>query len=134
MDAVQLDVKTLLDELERSSAEEAGEAAGLGHRLYKRFDTVLMNPPFGTKAGNRGLDLCFARAGTLMARGAVYSLHKSSTREHVLRRADAAWGVRAEVVAELRFDLPASYKHHRRDSVDIWVDFIRFSWEDRTKK
>jgi predicted RNA methylase len=30
------------------------------------------------------------------------------------------------VVAELRYDLPASYRHHKKTSVDIEVDFIRF--------
>ena len=31
------------------------------------------------------------------------------------------------VVAELRYDLPATYKHHKKASVDIEVDFIRFA-------
>ena len=31
-----------------------------------------------------------------------------------------------DVLAELRFNLDASYKFHRRKSVDIEVDFIRF--------
>ena len=31
------------------------------------------------------------------------------------------------VVAELRYDLPATYKHHKKSSVDIHVDFIRFA-------
>jgi predicted RNA methylase len=30
------------------------------------------------------------------------------------------------VVAELRYDLPATYRHHKKTSVDIEVDFIRF--------
>ncbi|TNN36677.1 Methyltransferase-like protein 5 [Liparis tanakae] len=46
----------------------------------KKFDTVIMNPPFGTKHNQ-----------------------------------------------ELRYDLPASYKFHKKKSVDIQVDFIRFS-------
>ena len=32
------------------------------------------------------------------------------------------------VVAELRFDLPSTYKFHKYSSVDIKVDFIRFSF------
>ena len=31
------------------------------------------------------------------------------------------------VLAELRYDLPATYKHHKKTSVDIQVDFIRFT-------
>ena len=72
------------------------------HPLRGRFDTVVTNPPFGTKPGNKGIDLRFVRAALLMASrdgGAVYSLHKSATRQHILGKADA-WGVRGEVVAE----------------------------------
>lgn len=45
---------------------------------------------------------------------AVYSLHKSSTRAHVKRVAEKELGaVSAQVLAELRYDLPASYAFHR---------------------
>ena len=97
-----------------------------GSKLRKAFDTVVMNPPFGTKH-NKGIDMAFLRRGLDMARTAVYSLHKTATREHVLRKAEE-WGARAEVVAQLRYDLPASYKHHKKASVDIDVDFVRFSF------
>uniref|UniRef100_A0A671P849 Uncharacterized protein n=1 Tax=Sinocyclocheilus anshuiensis TaxID=1608454 RepID=A0A671P849_9TELE len=30
-------------------------------------------------------------------------------------------------LTELRYDLPASYKFHKKKSVDIQVDFIRFT-------
>jgi len=90
-----------------------------------KFDTVIMNPPFGTKH-NKGLDLKFLQTGIKMASGAVYSLHKTSTREHVVKKA-AEWGADAQVLAELRYDLPNTYKHHKKSSVDINVDFIRFT-------
>jgi len=90
-----------------------------------KFDTVIMNPPFGTKH-NKGLDLKFLQTGIMMASGAVYSLHKTSTRDHVVKKA-AEWGAEAQVLAELRYDLPNTYKHHKKSSVDINVDFIRFT-------
>ena len=31
-----------------------------------------------------------------------------------------------QVLAELRYDLPSTYKFHKKASVDIEVDFIRF--------
>ena len=43
-------------------------------------------------------------------------------------------GVDAQVVAELRYDLPATYKHHKKASVDIEVDFIRFSFPPKRHK
>ena len=46
--------------------------------------------------------------------GAVYSLHKSSTRAHIKRTADKELhAASSEVLAQLRFDLPATYAFHR---------------------
>ncbi|XP_068602266.1 rRNA N6-adenosine-methyltransferase METTL5 [Brachionichthys hirsutus] len=91
----------------------------------KRFDTVITNPPFGTKH-NQGTDMAFLWTALTMAKTAVYSLHKTSTRAHIQKKAKG-WGVKMEVMAELRYDLPASYKFHKKESVDIQVDFLRFS-------
>lgn len=91
----------------------------------KQFDTVIMNPPFGTK--RKGIDMEFLQIAFQLANTAVYSLHKSSTREHVLAKAEK-WGAKGEVLAELRYDLPASYRFHKKQTVDIEVDFFRFSF------
>ena len=90
-----------------------------------KCDTVLTNPPFGTKH-NKGADLAFLKAALSMASTAVYSLHKTTTRDYVLRKAKSFAACEAEVVAKLRYDLPASYKHHKKHSVDIDVDLFRF--------
>lgn len=97
-----------------------------GNRFSKMFDTVIMNPPFGTKH-NTGMDMNFLKAALLMANTSVYSLHKTSTREHIQKKADE-WKVKMEVLAELRYDLPASYKFHKKKTVDIKVDFLRFAF------
>lgn len=89
----------------------------------KSFDTVIMNPPFGTR--EKGADLIFLKKAIKLATKAVYSLHKTSTRHHVICMAKK-WGINCKVIAELRFDLPASYKFHKKDSVDVQVDLIRF--------
>ncbi|KAL4656634.1 methyltransferase-like protein 5 isoform X1 [Arapaima gigas] len=123
----------------------------------KKFDTVIMNPPFGTKH-NKGMDMQFLKTALSMARSSVYSLHKTSTREapfcslktilvfflqHIQKKAND-WKVKMEVIAgmrtiseyfkglsdkllvthgifllspELRYDLPASYKFHKKKSV-----------------
>ncbi|XP_070212197.1 rRNA N(6)-adenosine-methyltransferase METTL5-like [Littorina saxatilis] len=94
-------------------------------RMHHAFDTVVMNPPFGTKK-NEGIDMVFLQAGLSMAETAVYSLHKTSTRQHILKKA-GDWGVEAEVIAELRYDLSSTLKFHKKKSVDIEVDFYRFS-------
>jgi len=88
------------------------------------FDTVVTNPPFGTKAWP-GADLLFVRLALEVA-PVAYSLHKTSTRKHLLKHARER-GVDGDVVAELRFDLPRTMKFHKRESVDIAVDLIRFT-------
>ncbi|XP_077274767.1 rRNA N(6)-adenosine-methyltransferase Mettl5-like [Temnothorax americanus] len=93
-------------------------------RFEKYFDTVIMNPPFGTK-NNPGIDIKFLETAIKLSSNAVYSLHKSSTRDYVLSKATQL-GARGTVIAELRYDLPRAYKFHKKASVDIQVDFIRF--------
>ncbi|KAK2849887.1 hypothetical protein Q7C36_008670 [Tachysurus vachellii] len=101
------------------------DICSIGSLYEKKFDTVIMNPPFGTKH-NQGIDMQFLKTALSMSSGAVYSLHKTSTRDHIQKKA-SDWKVKMEVIAELRYDLPASYKFHKKKSVDIQVDFIRFS-------
>ncbi|KAF3441902.1 hypothetical protein FNV43_RR15817 [Rhamnella rubrinervis] len=88
-------------------------------------DTVIMNPPFGTR--KKGADMDFLSVALKVASQAVYSLHKTSTREHVKRAAlrdfDAS---SAEVLCELRYDVPQLYKFHKKKEVDIAVDLWRF--------
>lgn len=83
-----------------------------------------MNPPFGTK-NNAGTDMKFLEVAMKLSSNVVYSLHKSSTRDYVLSKA-AQLGAEGKVIAELRYDLPRAYKFHKKASVDIQVDFIRF--------
>jgi hypothetical protein len=44
------------------------------------------------------------------------------------------WGLNAEVVAEMRFDIPNMYKFHTRKSVDVAVDLIRIFWVGEEEK
>ncbi|RYR07439.1 hypothetical protein Ahy_B05g074786 isoform A [Arachis hypogaea] len=97
----------------------------LVHTLGQIVDTVIMNPPFGTR--KKGADLDFLNVALKVASQAVYSLHKSSTREHVKRTALRDFNAcNAEVLCELRYDLPKLYKFHKKKEVDIAVDLWRF--------
>ncbi|CAG9319297.1 unnamed protein product [Blepharisma stoltei] len=87
------------------------------------IDTVITNPPFGTRV--QGADLGFVVAG-LKAANVVYSLHKTSTREN-LRKKAREMGANGEVVSSVSFALPKMYKMHKKKSVDIEVDFWRFT-------
>lgn len=93
--------------------------------LTRTVDTVIMNPPFGTKQ-NQGADIEFLEVASRIAERAVYSLHKTSTRAYVLKKAKE-FGLEGEVIAELRYDLPATYRFHKMKCKDIAVDFLRFS-------
>ncbi|KAI9502224.1 Methyltransferase-like protein 5 [Coemansia spiralis] len=96
----------------------------LTFRMSKKFDTAILNPPFGTKPGNKGIDTLFLQAACAMTRNAVYSLHKTSTRDYIVRKAKS-WGFECDVLAELKFDIPMMYKFHKKKSVDVGVDLVR---------
>lgn len=99
--------------------------SNLPDRFENFFDTVIMNPPFGTKK-NAGMDVKFLETAAKLAKNAIYSLHKTSTRAYVLQKGTQL-GFDSEVLAELKFDLPQTYKFHKKKTLDVEVDFIRFS-------
>lgn len=53
----------------------------LQQQQHLRPDTVIMNPPFGTKI--KGADMQFLRVACSLGPAQIYSLHKSSTRSHI---------------------------------------------------
>lgn len=115
VDFVQCDVLSDL-----ASAESSWHGA---------FDTVVMNPPFGTKK-NAGMDMKFLKIATQLSRNVVYSLHKTTTREYIKKKTKEL-NVVGEVIAELRYNIESSYKFHKKSSVDIEVDVWRFSVSTR---
>lgn len=93
-------------------------------RWHKAFDTVIMNPPFGTKK-NAGMDMKFLEIASKLSNSRIYSLHKTSTRSYIERKAKE-FNCEGEVIAELRYNLDSSYKFHKQSSKDIEVDVWRF--------
>lgn len=91
-----------------------------GSRFVNNFDTVVLNPPFGTK-NNAGMDIRFLETAVQLSCNSVYSLHKTSTRDFIRRKA-LEWSVKPEVIAKLRYNLDSTYKFHKQKSVDIEVD------------
>lgn len=88
-------------------------------RLPMAFETVVTNPPFGTK-NNAGMDVAFLNAALSLASCSVYSFHKTSTRPYLTQKF-----CNAKPIAAMSFELPAQYRFHRHDSVSIHVDLIR---------
>jgi predicted RNA methylase len=85
IDLLQIDVqsfedlvKTRLDAKVEQKIDELEEPKK--KRKFKRlFDTVVLNPPFGTRI--KGADMQFLKIASELTNNTVYSLHKSSTRE-----------------------------------------------------
>lgn len=113
------------------------------HRI--QADTVIMNPPFGTRPFSvavedqdefctTGIDMHFLQHARQLARHSIYSLHKTSTREHISKKAKD-WNMNMNVLAVLQFEIPKLEKKraHRKATPaasaplkSIEVDFIRF--------
>ena len=93
----------------------------------KCVDTVMTNPPFGTKGDNAGIDIEFVLLACQLARRAVYSFHKTTTRDYVLRtiQSNVSNVQSVNVIAEMKFNLSNTYQFHQQKSVDIAVDLIR---------
>jgi predicted RNA methylase len=88
------------------------------------FDSVILNPPFGTKK-NAGIDVEFLKIATHLSHSSVYSLHKTSTRNYIQKKAKEL-NCKGEVIAELRYNLDSSYRFHKKASKDIEVDVWKF--------
>ncbi len=85
------------------------------------FDTVLMNPPFGSQT--RHADLPFLDKALEVGR-VVYSFHNAVTEEFLLRRI-ASRGARVTDRAAYEFPLPRTFRFHREEVRRIPVVLLR---------
>ena len=90
----------------------------------EKFDTVIMNPPFGTR--NKGIDVEFLNVASKISTGGIYSFHKTSTRRHVLEVAAPKLGLKGELLMEVDFDLKKLYKFHKKAIKAVKVDVYHF--------
>jgi len=85
------------------------------------FDTVIMNPPFGTK--RRGADLEFLRTAMRISK-TIYSMHNYWTYDFLKRYiSEQGWEITHSYVVE--FPIKMSYPFHKRDLVWIKVVVLR---------
>ncbi len=94
-----------------------------------RFDTVIQNPPFGTRLGGRHADSAFLAKAIQLGR-AVYSLHKSDTRSFISRFLGTFDGLKWEVLGTFSFPLPAAHEFHRKRRLEVAVDLVRMEGEN----
>ena len=91
------------------------------------FDTVLMNPPFGTR--RRHLDVRFLVEALRLA-GSVYSIHKSSTRKFIkgfIRRR----GSRVSSLLQMDLEIPWMFDFHEKARRSVTVDLYRVARGDQ---
>jgi putative methylase len=85
-------------------------------------ETVVMNPPFG--AQRKHADAPFWDRAFALAEGAIYAFSLAESRTFIARRA-VARAARIETTRPIRWELPATFPHHRKPrvslSVDLWV-------------
>ena len=93
------------------------------------FDVAILNPPFGTK-NNHHLDMKFLEvAEKVFGCSVIYSLHKTTTREHVAKAAKALGFSSFEVLSEVKFHVPQGYSNagHKKKDLYVDTDFVRLS-------
>lgn len=81
---------------------------------FNNIDTVVMNPPFGVKRKNRGIDMIFL-SKALSLSNSVYTMHKYSTGVHgLIREIAKAFNSRIIYEETIEFPIKMVYRHHRR--------------------
>jgi len=93
--------------------------------IQGRFDTVVMNPPFGTK--RRHLDSIFLEKAISIAQ-TIYSIHKASTRSYILSFVERH-GCRIHSVHECSLEIPRMFEHHMKRRHSVKVDCYRIQSE-----
>lgn len=85
------------------------------------FDTVLMNPPFGTKV--KHLDVAFLSQALKLAK-IVYTLHKSITRRFIIDYVHRQGG-QVSCILKLDFEIPFMFSFHEETHKRVEIDLYR---------
>jgi len=93
----------------------------------KYYDTIIMNPPFGTRKA--GIDVAFLKTAIENCSGSVYSIHKSNTIDFIKKQC-ITWNAELEIVDKIKFPLPKMFKHQKKSQDFAEVDLIRVYCKD----
>ncbi len=100
---------------------EAGWVVGDIGIIRGSFDTVLMNPPFGTKQPH--MDIQFLECAQNLA-PVIYSIHKSTTRNFL-----GQWfqnhALKEERIMSTKMEIPHQFSFHRKPKRFVEVDVFR---------
>lgn len=92
-------------------------------KINGKFDTVIMNPPYGTRtahADTRFLGKAFQLAPM------IYSIHKSATREYLHQFLERS-GWHADQVRSMKMVIPHMFEFHEKKSGIVEVDLYRIT-------
>jgi putative methylase len=95
--------------------------AGNLHALRGRFDTVLMNPPFGTRKPHS--DMQFLEAAMSLG-DVVYSIHKTTT-EHYVRMWLETRESPYEIIMTTTMNIGHQFDFHRKSAYPVAVQVYR---------
>ena len=99
-------------------------------KIKGKFDSVIMNPPYGTRtshADTRFLEKAFQLAPI------IYSIHKSATREYLVEFVTKS-GRQVDQVRSMRMEIPHLFEFHEKKRTMVEVDLYRITRKpsDRT--
>jgi putative methylase len=107
--------------LEAGVFEKSCWITGNVSTLQGSFDTILMNPPFGTR--RKHLDVAFLNEAFGLAE-VVYSVHKSSTRQFIMDFI-GRMGYRVSTLLKVDLEIPHIFEFHERIKRPVEVDIYR---------
>ena len=91
--------------------------------LRGHTDTVLMNPPFGTKKPHA--DIEFLKVALNIGK-VVYSIHKSSTRDFLVQWVEKH-DYKPNRIISTRIEIPHQFHFHRKKMGHVGVDVFRIA-------
>jgi len=91
--------------------------------VWRAFDTVVMNPPFG--AQKKHADLPFLKKALEIGR-VVYTIHQSNTMDF-LRERIPKFGGKIETESKANFPIPHTFPFHDKEIVHIDVTILKIS-------
>ena len=120
-----------LDEKTIALARENAAAAGVQvewvvsdiAEVEGSYDTVVMNPPYGTRIAH--LDVQFLERAFELA-PISYSIHKSSTRDH-LKRVTTRKGRVIDEIRSMDLGIPHLFSYHEKKWENVQVDLYRIT-------
>jgi putative methylase len=122
---VEIDKQALT--LAKENAEMVGVRVEWVHsdveRFDGKFDTVIMNPPYGTWTLHA--DTRFLEKASQLA-PVIYSIHKSATREYLAQFVTRS-GLQIDQVRSMKMEIPHLFNFHQKKRVVVEVDLYRIT-------